>query len=257
MELDLRHYNFSVDCAKRFDLARAFCASHEAIRASAKSVGRYNRSTLSLPCSAPCLRPYQLANKLKQRKRRLVSTNWNSGLIYWKDHTPSAALRYSLAHLHPFVQAIELPAADRHPARSIGLYVSFGLHTFTRAVEPTDRDHELYGDNREVRAFCPRRYKRSLELPDIIRTLQRRRCEFARGMNGRVNYVTVEMADGACYAAFFDLRRLKKVGPDAVHLMVQSAYVLDPGKPAPGKGRIHFHALLGHTLRGTTPRPPP
>jgi hypothetical protein len=38
--------------------------------------------------------------------------------------------------------------------------------------------------------------------------------------------------------------------------MVQSAYVLEPGKPAPGKGRIHFHALLGHALRGTTPRPP-
>jgi hypothetical protein len=72
-----------------------------------------------------------------------------------------------------------------------------------------------------------------------------------------MNYVTVEMADGALYAAFFDLRRFKKVGPDAVHLMVQSAYVLDPGKPVPGKGRIHFHALLGHTLRGTTPRPPP
>jgi hypothetical protein len=69
-------------------------------------------------------------------------------------------------------------------------------------------------------------------------------------MTGRMNYVTVEIGDGVLYAAFFDLRRLEKVGPDAVHLMVQSAYVLDPG-------RIHFHALLGHTLRGTTPRPPP
>lgn len=76
-------------------------------------------------------------------------------------------------------------------------------------------------------------------------------------MTGQMNYVTVEMADGVLYAAFFDLRRLKKVGLDAVHLMVQSAYVLDPGKPALGKGRIHFHALPGHTLRGTTPRPPP
>jgi len=39
--------------------------------------------------------------------------------------------------------------------------------------------------------------------------------------------------------------------------MVQSAYVLDPDKPAPGKGRIHFHALLGHVLRGTIPHPAP
>ena len=64
-----------------------------------------------------------------------------------------------------------------------------------------------------------------------------------------MNYVTVETAEG--------VRRLKKVGPGGVHLMVQSAYVLDPDKPSPGKGRIHFHALLGHALRGTTPRPPP
>ena len=41
-----------------------------------------------------------------------------------------------------------------------------------------------------------------------------------------------------------------------MQLMVQSAYVLDPERPAPGKGRIHFHALLGHVLRGTTPKLP-
>ena len=78
-----------------------------------------------------------------------------------------------------------------------------------------------------------------------------------RGERGNINYVTIELAGGDRYAAFFDLRRFKKVGPNAVHLMVQSAYVLDPNKPSPGSGRIHFHALLGHALRGTTPRCPP
>jgi hypothetical protein len=38
--------------------------------------------------------------------------------------------------------------------------------------------------------------------------------------------------------------------------MVQSAYILDADKASPGIGRIHFHALLGHTLRGKTPRCP-
>jgi hypothetical protein len=76
-------------------------------------------------------------------------------------------------------------------------------------------------------------------------------------MSGLVNYVTVETTDGERYAAFFELRRLKTLGASAVQLMVQSAYVLDPEKPAPGKGRIHFHALLGHVLRGTTPKLPP
>jgi len=186
-----------------------------------------------------------------------MGVNWDSGLIYWNDHTPSATERYALSHLHPFIQELELAATARHPARTVQLHVSFGLHTFTRRTEPDDEPHELYRDNREVRTFDSARYERSLELPNIFRTLHTRRCEFARGLGGQINYVTVESAAGDRYAAFFDLRRFKKVGPDAVHLMVQSAYVLDAGKPAPGRGRIHFHALLGHTLRGTVPRPPP
>lgn len=146
---------------------------------------------------------------------------------------------------------------SRHPALTVGLYVSFGLHTFTRSVERHDEDHQLYRDNRELRTFCPTRYGQSFALPNIVRTLERRRCEFAQGVNSQINYVTVETADGERYAAFFDLRRFKKLGPTAVHLMVQSAYVLDPGKPTPGNGRIHFHALLGHAIRGTIPRRPP
>lgn len=186
-----------------------------------------------------------------------MGINWDSGLIHWKDHAPNATERYTLAHLHPFIQVLELAATAKYAARAVQLHVSFGLHTFTRATEPHDEDAQLYRDNREVRTFCPQRHARSLELPVIIRTLETRRCEFARGLSGQMNYVTVESSSGDRYAAFFDLRRFRKIGPDAVHLMVQSAYVLDPGKPAPGKGRIHFHALLGHTLRGTHPHPPP
>ena len=39
--------------------------------------------------------------------------------------------------------------------------------------------------------------------------------------------MVVEATNGDRYAAFFDVRRFRKVGEDAVHLMVQSAYVLD------------------------------
>jgi hypothetical protein len=187
---------------------------------------------------------------------RAMGVNWDSGFIYWNDHTPAPSQRYSLSHLHPFVRTVELPATEKHAARAAQLYVSFGLHTFTRAVELCDSDRELYRDNREVRTFCRDRHARSLELPDIFRTLENRRCEFARGLSGSINYVTVETKTGERYAAFFDLRRFKKMGANAAHLMVQSAYALDPSKPAPGRGRITFHALLGHTLRGTTPRQP-
>lgn len=186
-----------------------------------------------------------------------MGVNWDSGLIYWKDHIPGAFERYSLSHLHPFIRSLELPSTDKHQGRKVQLHVSFGLHTFTRAIQAHDCDHQLYRDNREVRTFCTERHARSQELPTIIRTLESRRCEFARGMGGLINYVTVEMRPGERYAVFFDLRRFKKVGPDAAHLMVQSAYVLDPNRPTPGRGRISFQALLGHTLRGTNPRPPP
>lgn len=160
-------------------------------------------------------------------------------------------------HLHPFRQRIELAAVGKHAARKVELYIAFGLHTFTRALKPDDGHHELYRDNREARTFCPTRYRRSFELPSIIRTLETRRCEFARGIGGLINYVTVETTDGERYAAFFELRRLRALEPNAIQLMVQSAYILDPEKPTPGKGRIRFHALLGHVLRGTSPRPPP
>lgn len=107
---------------------------------------------------------------------------------------------------------------------------------------PHDEAHEIYRDDREIRTFCHERYRHSLRLPNIVRTLEKRRCEFARGMSGRTNYVTVETPDGERYAAFFDLRRFNLVGPNGVRLTVQSAYILDASKPSPGKGRIHFHA---------------
>lgn len=185
-----------------------------------------------------------------------MGVNWDSGLIYWKDHTPCVSERYSLTHLHPFIQDVELAATDKHAACNVRLHVSFGLHTFTRGVELNDEPHDQYKDNRELRTFCRARYVQSFQLPRIVRTLDRRKCEFARGRHEHVNYVTVEQSNGDRYAAFFDLRRFRRLGPNAIHLMVQSAYVLDARKLTPGKGRVHFRALLGHTLRGTAPRPP-
>jgi hypothetical protein len=186
-----------------------------------------------------------------------VGINWKSGLIYWSDHIAADAKRYSLSHLHPFSREIELPANARHPPRSVRLHVSFGLHTFTRAWKSLDNRSGSYGDDREVRAFCMKRYECSLALPHIFRTIESRHCEFALGRRNAINYVVVETSEPDRYAAFFDLRRVRTSAGDAVHLLVQSAYLLDSHKPAPGAGRIHFHALLGHALRGTTPRRPP
>ena len=130
-----------------------------------------------------------------------MGVNWDLRLLHWRDHTPNEEERYSLSHLHPFTQRIELAATDKHPARTVELQISFGLHTFTRSSKPHDKEYEIYRDNREIRTFCHERYQHSLRLPHIVRTLQRRRCEFARGVNGQTNYVTVETSDGKCYEA--------------------------------------------------------
>lgn len=181
---------------------------------------------------------------------------WDAGLIYWQDHRPAPTERYSLAHLHPSKRQLLLEAYKEFPATEVLLHVSFGLHTFTRACESHDHDARCYQDNRETRTFDLQRYARSHELPGIIGTLETRRCEFSRDRNGIISYVTVETSTGDRYAVFFDLRLLRKIGPNAVHLTVKSAYVLEPGKPAPGRGRIKLNTLIGHALRGTKPRPP-
>jgi hypothetical protein len=186
-----------------------------------------------------------------------MGVNWDSGLIYWKDHVAGRSERFPLSHLHPFAREVALASSGALCARRVRLHVSFGLHTFTRATHCSDPRSSLYLDNREVRTFCRERYERSLELPRIFQTIEKRHCEFARSLSNNVNYVVVESSTGDRYAAFFDLRRLRKVGRDAVHLMVQSAYVLERDKPPPGKGRIHFNALVRHTLCGTTPHRPP
>src|SRR4051812_4249801 len=83
-----------------------------------------------------------------------MGVNWDSGVLFWQDHAPSANERYTLSHLHPFVRRIELAATGKNPARKAKLYVAFGLHTFTRAIEPGDGHHDLYRDNREARTFA-------------------------------------------------------------------------------------------------------
>ena len=185
-----------------------------------------------------------------------MGTNWSAGLIRWQPHVSGDGKTYSLNHLHPFRTDYKLVGRDKHPERTIHLHVAFSLHTFTRK-SLTDCDPiNDYGDNRERRTFDHARYKLSFELPEILRSLEKRACEFATSLSGRLNFVTVDLGQGVRYGVFFDLKRWLKKGSDAVLLVVESAYELAPDKPHPGKGRIGFSALLGHAIRGTRPKQP-
>lgn len=173
----------------------------------------------------------------------------------WAPYIDGQGRAYPLHHLHPFHRPLTLPEQGDKPALELMLYVSFGLHTFTRDIIASDADSDLYCDDRESRAFDADRYHHSTKLPDIIRTIEQRKLEFAVSQHGSLNYVTLELDNGVKYAAFFNLRLLPKMGPNAIHLPVLSAYPLTPGKPHPGRGRVRINTLIGHTLRGTKPHP--
>ena len=105
--------------------------------------------------------------------------------------------------------------------------------------------------------FCRDRYAMSVQLPAIVGGLDTRPCGFARSKSGIVNYATVDVSGQGPYGVFFNLRRLPKVGPDAIELAVLSAYPFRLGKPNPVLGKIRFKILIGHAALGTKPRIPP
>ncbi len=186
-----------------------------------------------------------------------MGVSWSVGLMRWIPHKDGTGRSFSLDHLHPFRFQFVMPAANGRLETSVMIHVGFGLHCFTRCSEPADPECDRYGDDRESRTFDRERYELSKQLRPIVEGLRQRQCAFARDDN----YVTVDLGDvggvQTRYGVFFNIKRWKERGPNAVLLVVQSAYRLDEGKQVPGRGRIKFQALVGHALRGTRPHPPP
>jgi hypothetical protein len=186
-----------------------------------------------------------------------MGINWAVGVLRWQPHVDRDKRAYPLNHLHPFRYACTLEATEKLPERTLMLHFGFSMHCFTHKIMAYDDPGDDYSDNRETRAFDYERYQLSFRLPQIAKELTDRPCYFARATSGLLNYVTVELDGAAQYAAFFDLKRWPEQGKDAILIVFESAYTLEPKKGNPGKGRIAFKALLGHTIRGTRPKPPP
>ncbi|MEN9867275.1 MAG: hypothetical protein RL748_2865, partial [Pseudomonadota bacterium] len=129
---------------------------------------------------------------------------------------------YDLGHLHPFSFALELPERGKLPAASFEIEVSFGLHCFTEEIKPTDPVAWHYADLRETRTFNLVRYELSLQLPAIIRDLDRRRCYHGRYNN----FMTFEvLRDGIIvhYQIYFQVSKSRLLA-NRLSLFVQSAY---------------------------------
>lgn len=185
-----------------------------------------------------------------------MGVDWKAGLMRWWPHVDGNGNAHPLHHLHPFRFPFAMPASGGRPETNALIHVGFGLHCFTRQMKPGDDPVDTYSDSRERRTFDPQRYELSKQLPSIMNGLPKRRCAFAKANN----YVTIDLGESGGvamrYGVFFNIRRWAKQGDNAVLIVVQSAYALDPAKQTPGVGRIGFQALVGHALRGTKPHPP-
>jgi len=185
-----------------------------------------------------------------------VGVNWRTGLMRWKPHTGKDGTQYPLNHLHPFRYDVVLAAKGGLPEKTINVHVGFGMHCFTKKVEPEDCPHDSYADDRETRTFDRLRYELSRALRMVARTLPERACAFAKNENFVTVDVSTESGLTHRYGVFFNMKRWPAQGTNAVLVTIQSAYGLDPAKPSPERGKIRFNVLLGHVMRGTRPVAP-
>lgn len=156
---------------------------------------------------------------------------------------------YDLSHLHPFSFALALDARGELPAITFTIHVTFGLHCFTKDIEVGCDPAHHYDDARgEIRCFCANRHEMSLALPEIIRSLNRRRCYEAK----HNNYMTFELqgANGNTvhYQVYFKVTR-SGLGENALTLFVQSAYPKDVPQKVQRAKPCLFKAICAEVVR--------
>ena len=177
-----------------------------------------------------------------------------------------ADTRYDLTHMRGPAFELAVAATARYPALTLRIEVEFTSHCVSfgpKAGEALDFDALGHGrrilDHRAVvRAFCFDRYRWSLSLPDLIRTLDGHFCNFT----GQGNWLVIRAIDDqgrdVDYEIYFRLRRHDK---NALRMVVESAYIRAPGTPGPGvphdrKGRIRFQVMAAKVFRGEPLRDP-
>lgn len=128
---------------------------------------------------------------------------------------------YNLLHLSGFTHCYIVEAKDGKPEIRYTVDVSFSWHCFTKTSDGQNPDHII--QNREIRCFCPVRYRHSLELKFYIQQLIDKKCK----NTGKGNFLVVEMlgenGDMIEYEIYFSLRKAGK--KQNLKLFVESAYI--------------------------------
>lgn len=153
---------------------------------------------------------------------------------------------YDFLHLEPFTMRFTSERANRQ----LRINVRFSNHCFS--YSPTNEEerkapYQLFDHNEKERVFCPVRYKLSLKLPNIVRSLNNQRCKvYQTAAKRNFNYsLQVDDPKGP-YHLFFEVSKAtgKSSQMQDVNMFVESAYHEEPIGNSPNLlGKIGFHVL--------------
>ncbi|ORJ64421.1 hypothetical protein B5717_22980 [Aeromonas hydrophila] len=160
---------------------------------------------------------------------------------------------YQFSHLEPFTMRFVSKAAGR----TLRVNVRFSNHCFSHSPEDGatyPSQLMLQDHNDKARVFCSIRYRLSVDLPAIVRSLNNPACKVYQTAARRNFNYSLEVSDPkGPYHLFFEVARTK--GNDAkmqdLSLFVESAYHEDPLGEGPALlGRIGFHVLCTNVFMG-------
>lgn len=171
-------------------------------------------------------------------------------------------VKYDLAHLHPLQVNLALNAHKENPELELLLDVKFSNHCYTTGKpKVAGTPHDLLDHNNWQRWFCHDRYQSSLMVPDLVRQIHTKRCNFT-GPEKR-NWIVIEHrgSDGVFVPFYLVFSIWKNKAKDnALKLNIVSAYEKTEGDNAPHRGggmdRIAFAMLARKTLAGEVVRRP-
>lgn len=162
---------------------------------------------------------------------------------------------FSLSHLDPFYTEYVQPAKQDKGEKRYRCLIEFSSHCFTRSPNKhkgetlESYDSTLhYTTQKETRIFCFERYQLSLQLPDILREMDKQKCFFTSA-NDKFLTISIQNQAGenVDYEIYFSLKKSKKCD---VHIFINSAYVRSADYQAAPLRRkpISFFVLLNNTL---------
>ncbi|MNQ75262.1 hypothetical protein D3C85_900480 [compost metagenome] len=160
---------------------------------------------------------------------------------------------YEFNHLDPFTMRFDSNAAKRQ----LRVNVRFSNHCFSHApvegmVYPMQR--MLQDHNKRERVFCPIRYRLSVDLPAIVRSLNNPGCKvYQTAARRNFNYSVVVQDPTGPYHLFFEVSKSRgdAAKMQELTLFVESAYHEEPlGKGPALLGRIGFHMLCSNVFLG-------